>query len=149
MAAEQNKTEQNKSTVRRLIEEIVNKGNYSLINQLVDTNYIGHDPTLPRDLKGPENLQKNLQELRTAFPDINIKIEDLVAEGDKVICRWTGTGTHKGEYLGLSPTNKKSTVLGFQEFRLSNGKVVEDWIIWDTAGFMRQIGVIPEMSEVY
>jgi steroid delta-isomerase-like uncharacterized protein len=150
MAAEQGKTEQNKTTVRRFIEEVFNKGNLNLLNQLVDNNYVGRDPSQPNEVRGPEGLKKNLQELRTAFPDLTLKIEDIFCEGDKVCCRWTGSGTHKGEYLGLSPTNKKaSMVVGLEVFRLSNGKIVEDWNVWDTMGWMKQIGVTPEVEAAY
>jgi steroid delta-isomerase-like uncharacterized protein len=150
MATEQSKTDQNKTTVRRYIEEVFNKGNLTLLSQLVDTNYVGRDPSQPSEVRGLDGLKQNIQDLRSAFPDLTLKIDDIFAEGDKVCCRWTGSGTHKNDYLGLPPTNKKATnVSGLEVFRLVNNKIVEDWNIWDTMGWMKKIGAMPEMEHAY
>jgi steroid delta-isomerase-like uncharacterized protein len=150
MASNQSQLDENKATVRRFVEEVFNKGNLNIISQLVDNNYVGHDPSQPSEVRGLEGLKKNIRDLRSAFPDLTLKINDIFADGDKVCCRWIGSGTHKNEYLGLPPTNKKATnVSGLEVFRLSNNKIVEDWNIWDAMGWMKQIGAIPEMEQTY
>jgi steroid delta-isomerase-like uncharacterized protein len=149
MPGESNKTEQYKSIVRRFIEEVINKGNLNLVEQYCDSRYVLHDPSQPSDVRGFEALKQNLRDLRTAFPDISLKIDEIFADGEKVCCRWTGTATHKAEYMGIAPTNKKAKVMGLEIFHLSNFKIVEDWNVWDTAGFLKQIGVMPELEHAY
>ena len=80
---------------------------------------------------------------RSGFPDIHITIEDEIAEGDKVLSRWTLRGTHKGEFAGTAPTGKHVTVTAMTLFRFEAGKIVEGWDYWDALGFMTQLGLLP------
>lgn len=138
-------SEQNKAIVRRLIEEAW-KGNLDVIDELVDRDYVGYDPSNPEPVRGPEGMKEFVTTYRTAFPDANITIEDQIAEGDKVVTRWTGRGTHEGDLMGIAPTRKQATVTGISIARLADGKVVEDWTNWDTLGLMQQLGVVPELA---
>ena len=84
---------------------------------------------------------------RTAFPDLNVKVEDQLAEGDKVATRWTTTGTHQGEFAGIPPTGKQGGVTGTTIARVVGGKIVEERSNWDTLGLLQQLGVIPPMGQ--
>lgn len=134
--------EENKENARRAVEEVLNKGDLSLADELVDANYIGHQPGLP-DFKGPEGFRQFMTMMRTAFPDIHLTIEDTVAEGDKVVMRYTGRGTHKGDLMGIAPTGKQITITGMVISRHVGGKQVEAWVAMDQLGMLQQMGVAP------
>jgi len=140
-------SEQNKALARRGIEEVWNQGKLSTIDELTSTSATFHDPNVPGGkFTGPEGLKQFVQIYRTAFPDVHIKVEDQIAEGDKVVTRWTGTGTHKGDLMGIKPTNKFSSVTGVDIERYQNGKVVESWANYDMFGMMQQLGVVPSLT---
>jgi len=132
---------ENKALVRRLLEEIWNKGNLSVADQIFATNYVHHDPSTPGFGLGPESEKKRATLYRTAFPDLQLTIEDLVAEVDRVVTRWTARGTHRGELRDIAPTGKQFTVSGISIVRISGGKLVEGWVSWDAQGLMEQLGV--------
>ncbi len=135
-------SEQNKATVRRLIEESW-KGNFGVVDELVASNYTAHDPANPEPLHGPEGVKESISGYRTAFPDARMTIEQQLAEGDLVATRWTGRGTHEGELLGIQPTGKQVTVSGLTISRVVDGKIVEEFQSWDNHGMLEQIGAIP------
>ena len=84
---------------------------------------------------------------RSAFPDLRLTIDDLIAEGDKVVARWTAQGTNTGELMDMPPTGKESKVTGISILRISRGKVVEQRANWDTMGMLQQLGVVPAPGE--
>ena len=135
-------TEENKAVVRRIFEEVWNKGNLAVAGELMADvlHYAG------QDFKGPENLKQMVTMTRTAFPDGHTEIEDMVAEGDKVVCRLTFTGTHNGEYMGIAPTGKQVTMTGISISRFEGGKEVEAWVNLDDLGMMQQMGIAPPMG---
>jgi len=139
-------SENNKAVVRRLFEELWNKGNLSLADQLFTPNYTHHDSSSPDFGHGPESERKRATLYRTAFPDLRLTIEDLIAEGDTVMARWTCHGTHKGELNGIAPTGKPFTISGVTSARLLNGKLSEGYVNWDALGMMQQIGVVPPFA---
>ncbi len=105
-------SENNKAIVRRLFEELWNKGNLSVADQLFTPNYTHHDSSSPDFGHGPESERKRATLYRTAFPDLRLTIEDLIAEGDTVMARWSCHGTHKGDLNGIAPTGKQFTISG-------------------------------------
>ena len=131
--------EENKAIVRRTYEEVWNKGNLVAANEFLAPNMVRHAPGTP---KGSFVVTT----LRRAFPDLHITIEDMVAEGDKVATRWAFRGTHKGEFMGIPPTDKQVTFTGLEIARFTDGKCVEHWLNWDALGFMQQLGSIPPMN---
>jgi len=139
-------SEQNKAIVRRLFEELWNKGNLSLADQLFTPNYTHHDSSSPDFGHGPESERKRATLYRTAFPDLRLTIEDLIAEGDTVMARWSCHGTHKGDLNGIAPTGKQFTISGVTIARLLNGKLAESHVNWDALGMMQQLGVVPELA---
>jgi steroid delta-isomerase-like uncharacterized protein len=140
-------SEQNKAIVRRQFEELWNKGNLSVADELIAPAYEHHDASTPEVGRGPESEKKRVTLYRTAFPDMRLTIEDIVAEGETVMARWSCRGTHKGDLSGIAPTGKQFTISGVTIARLANGKMVEGWVNWDALGLMQQLGVVPELAK--
>ena len=138
-------TEENKAIGSRIIEEVWNKGDLAAVDELVSPNHIYHFPGR-EDIKGPEGLKQFATMARTAFPDLHITIDDMIAEGDKVACRFTWRGTHKGEMMGIAPTGKQVTVTGIVISHFVGGKEVEVWESTDSLGMFQQLGVVPPMG---
>jgi steroid delta-isomerase-like uncharacterized protein len=140
-------SDQNKAIARRYVEEIWNQGNLALIDELVAPNATFHDPSVPGGkFTGPAGMRQFVQIYRGAFPDVRLAINDLIAEGDKVVVRWTATGTHKGELMGIAPTGKRVTVTGCDIDQYQDGKVVEAWASYDMLGMLQQLGVVPSLA---
>ncbi|GAC1447446.1 MAG: hypothetical protein PVSMB1_19730 [Gemmatimonadaceae bacterium] len=140
-------SDQNKALARRALEEVWNKGNLAVINELVASNATYHDANVPGGkFTGPEGVKQFVQIYRGAFPDVRITIDDQIAERDTVCTRWTATGTHKGEFMGIAPTGKATTVTGVDIDRYQNGKVVEAWASYDMLGMLQQLGVVPSLA---
>jgi steroid delta-isomerase-like uncharacterized protein len=135
--------EQNKAICRRADEELFNRGNLDVADELFAVDYVYHDPTGGEDWRGPEGVKRYVSMFRTAFPDLHLTIEDQIAEGDKVAYRWTARGTHQGELMGIAPTGNRVTVTGIAIARLADGKIEEMWESSDALGLMRQLGVVP------
>ncbi len=133
-------TEENKAKVRRIIEEVWNGGNLAVLDELVAPNCVFHD--LSTTFRGPEGIKRYVMMYRMAFPAVHFTIDDLIAEGERVVIRWTVTGTHQGELRGIAPTGKHVTVMGMVISRFAKGKVEEDWINFDALGLMQQLGVV-------
>jgi steroid delta-isomerase-like uncharacterized protein len=131
--------EENKAIFRRIVEEGFNKGNLAIVDELVATNHVNHTD----NVHGPEEYKQFITMYRTAFPDLHMTIEDQIAEGNKVVNRWTSRGTHKGDLMGIPPTGKQTTVTGMYVARIIGGKIVEEWGNLDALGMMQQIGVVP------
>jgi len=137
-------TEANKAIVIQLYEEIFNKGDLDLADKLVAPNAVNHDPAAPPNIpSGALGVKVVVTMLRSAFPDDHHTIEDLVAEGDKVVVRLTHSGTHQGSFLGLAPTGKHITNTSIHIFRIAPGKIVEVWANRDDLGVLQQLGAIP------
>ena len=98
---------------------------------------------VPGQAQGRQGTLELFTMLRTVFPDLRITVEDIVAEGDKVVSRGTFSGTHKGEFMGIAPTGKQITVGLIEIVRIVAGKMVEHWNVVDNLGMMRQLGVVP------
>ena len=136
-------SEQNKALVIRITEEVANRGNFSVVEDLVAPEYVGHSPTHSGgEARGREGYRGFYQTLRAAFPDLEYKIEDLVAEDDKVVSRWRARGTHRGEFRGLQPTGKSGEVAGTSLFRIADGRVIECWTNADDLSLMQLVGAI-------
>jgi steroid delta-isomerase-like uncharacterized protein len=135
--------EENKAFVRRWYEDLFNPGNPDVADEIIAQNHAHHDPALPDVPSGPEGQKQIVDLYRSAFPDAHITIEDQMAEGDRVVTRWTGRGTHQGELMGIAPTGNRVTVTGITIDRISGGKIVETWDNYDALGMMQQIRAIP------
>jgi steroid delta-isomerase-like uncharacterized protein len=136
-----------KSIPRRMIEQVYNRGRLDVVDELIAPEYIGHDPALPQDIVGPPGEKQIVAGYRAAFPDLVITIEDQIAEGDRVVTRWTARGTHTGDLWGIAATAREVTVTGTSVDRIKGGRIAESWSNWDTIGLMQQLGVIPVLAQ--
>ena len=134
--------EQNKSIVRRWVEEGWNKRNTALIDQLFTPNFYQHE-TGPESVNSSETLKPFVAGYLSAFPDLQFTIEDLIAEGDKVVWRFKATGNNTGPFMGGPVTGKSVAVTGTITFRLENSRMAEAWLNLDVLGLLQQVGIIP------
>jgi steroid delta-isomerase-like uncharacterized protein len=136
--------ERNKALARRALEEIWSKGNLAVAPEIYGPNFVTHQHSHPhlRDVRGVSTFVEFVGEFRRAFPDFHDTIDDQIAEGDKVVTRFTSTGTHRGPLMGLQPSNKRATWMGIVIDRIEEGKIVEEWVSWDLFGMMQQLGGI-------
>jgi steroid delta-isomerase-like uncharacterized protein len=133
-------SEANETVIRRFIDEVINNGDFSALDELVQPNYVYRSPD--QELDGPEALEDLLAAYRTAFPDLNVIIDDLVNGGDKVVISVTLTGTHEGDLMGISPTGKTVKIKGMILSHFQGGKIVEEWEILDMLAMFQQLGVV-------
>lgn len=133
----------NKEVVKRFYEEGWNNRNFDIVHQTHSEKWIHHDNSNPADLGGgPEGNIQRMTELVKSFPDLHFRIEDIVAENDKVVVRFVANGTQKGQFGPIPPTDKQVKMIGYITHRLEDGKIIEDWVVRDTYGLMIQLGVI-------
>lgn len=134
-------TAETKAMVQSSIDEIWNQGNLDKAAELFTDDYIRHnpksmEPNVPAEVKGLQAFKDHVQQVRTTYPDFNVKVEAIIVEGDMVASRWTASGTDKD-------SNKQFTTEGVSVTRLAQGKIAEDWVSWDTHLVMQQLGLIP------
>lgn len=136
--------EGSKRLFQRYFDEVTNKGNFDLIDEMFAADYAHHDPANPdRAIGGVGDVKFHLMALRNAFPDVKFQVEDMIEEGDRILVRWTATLTHTGDYFGIPPSGKAATISGMNLWRVTDGKAVEGWVNRDDIGLLRQIGAIP------
>ena len=140
-------SEGNKNAVRRLFEEVWNKGNLPVADELFSSTYVHHDASTPDVGRGPESEKKRATLYRTAFPDIRLTMDDIIAEGETVVARWSCRGTHKGDLSGIPPTGKQVNITGVSIARFANGKMEEGWVNWDALALMQQLGVVSDLGK--
>lgn len=133
--------EENKAIMRRITEEVFNKGNLAVVDECTAADYVFRSGG--QEYKGLEGVKQMITSMRTAFPDFHVTIEDMVAEGDKVAHRYTWRGTHKGEFMGIAPTGKQVTITAAGFTRFAGGKQVEAWTYGDSSTIYQQLGVSP------
>ena len=138
---------ENKTLARRAMDELWTKGNLAAVDQLYSDNCVFHDLGSPEDIRGREGLKQFARMYRTACPDLQCTVQDVVAEGDKVALRWVSRGTHKGDLMGIAPTGKQVTFRGIQMQRISNGRIVEEWAGFNTLGALQEIGAVPPFGQ--
>src|SRR5829696_3983863 len=138
-------SEENKTLVRRELKEIFNEGKLDLADELLTSDYIVYDSALPEPVHGIEGFKRLRASYHDACSEVHTTIDDMIAEDDKVVTRWTTRGTHdKGQMMGVPPTGKQIEVTGITVNRISGGRIAEDWTVWDSLGLLRQLGAIPE-----
>jgi steroid delta-isomerase-like uncharacterized protein len=134
--------EENKAIVRRYLDEVWNKKNVNILDELMAPNYARYLPGLDKPLDRAGQKQR-IAGFHAAMPDLALFIEDLFAEGDRVVFRVMIRGTHQGTFMGVAPTGKQLTVTAIDIARLENGKIVDHWGQMDMPGLMRQLGLVP------
>lgn len=135
-------TEENKTVVRRLFEEVVNQGNLDLIDEIIADDIVTHTP-VPGVAPDREGFRQFLGLFLAAFPEQSVEVDDVIAEGDLVTVRHTHHVTHGGDFMGMPPSGTEATVPGIEIFRVSRGRISEMWHQDDLLGLMQQLGAIP------
>jgi predicted ester cyclase len=138
-------TDDNKALVQRFFEEVINQRNVAALDQFVPAGG-GVNHTVPAGM--PQQASQMLGLYLAAFPDAQATVEDLLADGDKVVARVSITGTHQGAFRGIVPTGKPITVMGVHIFRVANGKLVEHWGLMDRHSALQQLGVVLPLAPV-
>ena len=132
----------NVAVIARFLEEVINQGRLEQADELVAADFVELDP-LPGQRQGREGLKEVIGMLRAAFPDIHWVVDETVASGDKVVTRFTWTGTHRGTFLGVPASGRSVNVKGVVIDRLVGGKMTDSRILMDNLTMMQQLGVIP------
>jgi predicted ester cyclase len=131
--------EENKRIIRRWIDAGVNAGDLSVADELFETDVLAHAPE--GDVRGVDQGPKaSIKLLREAFPDLHFTVDDLIAEGDRVAARFEARGSHRGDFMGIAPTQKPVSFKGVYIYRLSSGRIAEVWISLDAMGLLGQLG---------
>jgi steroid delta-isomerase-like uncharacterized protein len=134
-------TEENKSIVRRVFDEAWNKRDFDVVDEIFSEYFTGHDPFFD-EWDGPDGHKGIMNTVLAAFPDARFTLNDVIAEEDRVVTRWTTMGTHKGEFNGVPPTSKITAVTGNTIWRIRDGQIAEAWNNWDTLGLLKQLGAV-------
>ncbi len=137
----------NKAVICRLFEEVFNAGNVDVVADLVAVDARGYDATSLEPVLGCESVQQVAVLFRSAFADLHVSLDDLIAEEDKVVARWTLQGTHQGTFMGIPATGKQVKAGGLVIYRLMGGKIAEYWGSFDALGVMRQLGASPDPGD--
>ena len=111
--------------------------------KFLDPNYVIESDTIPQPIRGLEAARGFMQMYVDAFPDLHFSIDQMIANGDTVVTRWTATGTHRGPLMGIPATNRHAQTRGCTVTEIRNGKPVHDWTYWDTGNLLSQLGVLP------
>jgi steroid delta-isomerase-like uncharacterized protein len=132
-------TQENKASATRFLEEVINRGNVAVIDELSSPNFIEHDapPGVPATSEG---IKSWITMFRAAFPDLHYTIEDSIAEGDRIVQRTTAHGTMKGDFMGMPASGKSATWSEIHITRFENGKAIEHWGVVDQLGMLAQLG---------
>lgn len=144
---------ENKEVVRRYYEEAFNEGRTDLLEELIAEDVVNHDPVSddslsPEEARGFEGFVRHVEAAREGLPDATVTIEDMIAEDDEVLVRFTLEGTHEGRLFGFEPTGNRIEGSNMVLVRLEDGKIVERWAESDNLAFLQQLGVLPSPEEL-
>lgn len=137
-------SEQNKAVARRFYEELMNKKNLNVLDEIVGPTFVDHTP-MPGVASGIQGIKQMFSMFLEGFPDLNARVDEQVAEKETVVTRFTVTATHTGELMGAKPTGKRVTMHGVDTWHFKNGKITDVWHYGDEAMVMAQLGIKPPM----
>lgn len=132
----------NKQLVEAFIQELFSKGDLGAVDRYLDPSFVNHDPPFPGAPDGPEGMRQAATMFRQALPDWHSEVDQLVAEADIVVERFTAGGTHRADLMGAAATGKTIVLHGINIFRVDGDKIVERWGQLDQTGLLRQLGVL-------
>jgi steroid delta-isomerase-like uncharacterized protein len=141
-------TEENKTIVRRLNDEVWTQGRLEVIDELIADDFVTTVVGAPEQIRGPQGFREFVVMYRTAFPDLRITVDEQIAEGDIVVTRWTASGRNEGELMGMPATGKQATTAGVNINRVAGGKLVQGWGLFDQLGLLQQLGAVPAPARV-
>jgi steroid delta-isomerase-like uncharacterized protein len=125
----------------RLYHSVWNERRMEYIDQIIAETHALGDPTVSGRGVGPSAYRRQVERFVAGLPDLKFIVDDTISEGDKLVVYWTITGTHRGEFLGVPPTNKRVSFAGITINQIANGRILESTVIWDGLGLMKQFGV--------
>ena len=132
-----------KTIARYFLGEAFSTGHLAPAEEWVAPNWVNHDPSTPELPAGPEGFKQLISAYRAAFPDLQMTVDELIVEGDKVVGRWTASGTNTGSLMTMPPTGKQATISGMSVLTFAGDQVIEQRTVWDTLGMLQQLGVVP------
>lgn len=135
-------SEAHRAIARMTMDEVWSKGNLDSVEELYAADHVGHSAQGP-ELRGHQEFAEYVSMYRSAFPDLTFRIEDTIAEGDRVAMRWQAAGTQQGDLPGIPATGKAAAVTGTTFLRMAEGKIAESWVSWDALGLFQALGTIP------
>jgi steroid delta-isomerase-like uncharacterized protein len=137
---------ENEALVRRFFEEFCNGRRGEIAEELVSADYISHGPQAP-PADGPDGVRARVGVYQEALEG-HWEVQELITAGDQVVARWTGTGTHRAELMGIPATGKPISVDAISIFRIADGRIAEEWTVWDALGLLQQVGAVPAREAV-
>ena len=137
-----------KALISQVFEEVWNRGKLDMADALYAATFVAHNPGNPGQAPGPQGVKDYVAQARNDFPDLHFTVEEQIAEGALVTTRWTLRAIHQREVVGVAPTGRQLTVTGISLWRITGGKIVEEWAEWDQLGLLQQIGAIPAPAPV-
>jgi steroid delta-isomerase-like uncharacterized protein len=137
---------ENAQVIDRINEDAFNRGKVDVLDELVADSFVEHDP-MPGTPGDREGFKSMIRSLREAFPDFHAETEDQIVAGDKVVERWSCTGTHEGEFMGIPPTHRQIEIHGMDISRLEDGRLVEHWTQVDMMSMLQQLGALPAQAQ--
>ena len=132
---------ENEELVRRFFEDFCNGRRPEVADEIVASSYVSHGPQAP-PAEGPDGVKARVG-LYQESVDGHWNVTELISSGDRVVARWTGTGTHRGELMGVPATGKPIEVDAISVFRIADGQIAEEWTVWDALGLLQQVGAVP------
>ena len=136
-------SENGRTIARRFTEDLWDKGQLPVADEIIAADFVDHDP-VSGQRSGLDGYKEMVGAFRAAFPDLRVKNEDVIVEGDKVVARWTARGTHSGALMNIPPTGRQVTLKGVDILRIEGGKIAERWGEFDALGMLQQLGVVPQ-----
>jgi steroid delta-isomerase-like uncharacterized protein len=136
---------ENRALFERYFDQVANRDDLDLADEIFAADYQHHDPANPdpRPMIGSQAVKDHLTSLKSAFPDLIFDIDDIVAEGDSIVVRWTARGTNTGDYFGMPATGKPIEITGMNTWVTRDGQAIEGWVNRDDMGLLQQLGVVP------
>ena len=140
---------ENRRLFQKYFDEAANGGNLDLLEEIFAPDYLHHDPANPdpRPVVGPQGVRDHLTSLMGAFPDLKFEVDEMVAEGEDIVVRWTARGTNTGDYFGMPATDRPIEITGMNTWNTRDGQAVEGWVNRDDMLMMQQLGVVPAPGE--
>jgi steroid delta-isomerase-like uncharacterized protein len=134
-------SQDNEQLASRFFEELCNGRRAEVADEIVAQDYVSHGPQAPA-AEGPEGVKARVAVYQDAL-DGHWDVQEMFSSGDRVITRWIGRGTHNGELMGAAPTGRPIAVDAMTVFRIADGKIAEEWTVWDALGLLQQVGAVP------
>src|SRR5437879_3344848 len=132
---------ENEALARRYFQELCNGRRAEVADEIVAPDFVAHGPQAP-PAEGPEEVKARVAVYQDALEG-NWDVQEMFSSGDRVMIRWIGRGTHRGELMGVSPTERPIAVEAMTVFRIADGKIAEEWTVWDALGLLQQVGAAP------